>query len=219
MTEYCRLCAELKESCEIVASVSDVEQSMEQKLRTCCQWTIENIEHRLPHSVCSICLDELNKCWLFSQSVQLAQQKLIEIFGKLDGDFRRFWVTQVFKSQMSFPLVKAENDAEVDIETTPLATEMVQIVYDCPDYSNNLPSPVQPSTKPSKTRKKKKKSKRATKNVNPLESNENEAHSIYGTQHQCTICNRCFSSGWNLREHIERHSDDRPYECWLCQKA
>ena len=82
MTEYCRLCAELKDLDEIVASIDDVEQSMEQKLRVCCQWTNENTERRLPHSVCSICLDKLDKCWLFSQTVQLAQQKLLEIFGK-----------------------------------------------------------------------------------------------------------------------------------------
>lgn len=82
MTEYCRLCAELKDSHEIVASISDAEQSIQQKLRACCEWTAENAKHRLPHSVCTICFDKLDKCWLFSQSVQLAQQKLLEIFGK-----------------------------------------------------------------------------------------------------------------------------------------
>lgn len=82
MTEYCRLCAELKDPCEIVTSIDDVEQTMEQKLRACCQWTTENTELRLPHSVCATCLDKLDKCWLFSQSVQLAQQKLLEIFGE-----------------------------------------------------------------------------------------------------------------------------------------
>lgn len=82
MSEYCRLCAELKDSSEIVASINDVEQSMEQKLRACCQWTTENTEQRLPHSVCTICFDKLEKYWLFSQCVQLAQEKLLEIFGK-----------------------------------------------------------------------------------------------------------------------------------------
>lgn len=113
--------------------------------------------------------------------------------------------------------MKIENDTDVDIEAKPLATEMVQIIYDCPDFSNNLQSS-QPSTKSFKTSQKKSKK---TKNVNPLESNENEteANAIYGAQHQCPICNRTFSSGWNLKEHIERHSDDRPYKCWLCHKA
>lgn len=82
MTEYCRLCAELKDSCEIVTTIADVEQSLEQKLMACCQWTIVNTRQSLPHSVCVICLDKLDKCWVFTQSVQSAQQKLIDIFGE-----------------------------------------------------------------------------------------------------------------------------------------
>lgn len=83
MTEYCRLCAELKDPWEVVASITDIEQSMELKLRACCQWTIENSGRSLPHGVCAICLEKLDKCWVFSQSVQLAEQKLLEIFGEL----------------------------------------------------------------------------------------------------------------------------------------
>lgn len=82
MADYCRLCAELKECSEIVASIDDIEQSVEEKLRTCCQWTTENTEYCLPNGVCSSCSDKLDKCWLFAQGVQLAQQRLIEIFGK-----------------------------------------------------------------------------------------------------------------------------------------
>lgn len=80
MTEYCRLCAELRDPCDLVTSISDVGQFMEQKLWACCQWTPENIEQQLPHGVCTNCADRLNKCWLFSQSVQMAQQKLLVIF-------------------------------------------------------------------------------------------------------------------------------------------
>lgn len=82
MTEYCRLCADLKDPDEIVASIDDAKHSMEEKLWVCCQWTAENTEHRLPHSVCITCLDTLEKCWLFAQSVQLAQQQLLDTFGK-----------------------------------------------------------------------------------------------------------------------------------------
>lgn len=82
MTEYCRLCAELKGSHEIVASINDVERSMEQKLIICCEWTLENTRQKLPHNVCAICFKKLEESWLFSQSVRLAQQKLLKIFGK-----------------------------------------------------------------------------------------------------------------------------------------
>lgn len=110
--------------------------------------------------------------------------------------------------------IEIEAEAEIDTGTKPLATEVVQV----PDYSNSLQSPPPSTNSPKKSPKKKKKCKKS-ENVNPLESNEDEAMAQYGTQHQCPECGRCFSSGWNLREHIERHSDDRPYTCWLCHKA
>lgn len=120
--------------------------------------------------------------------------------------------------QTSFVLVKIENEVEVEIdaERKPLATEIIQI----DDYLNGLQSPP-PNTKSSKTsvQKKKKKEFKRSESVNPLESNESEAPAQYKTQHKCQFCDRCFASGWNLRQHIERHSDDRPYKCWLCHKA
>lgn len=83
MTNYCRLCAELKDPIEIVASITDADNLIEQKLIECCQWLTENPQnHRLPQNVCLCCLDKLDKCWLFSKSVQLAQSKLLEIFGE-----------------------------------------------------------------------------------------------------------------------------------------
>lgn len=82
MTNYCRLCAELKDPIEIVASLMDAENLIEQKLMECFQWPVENTNHRLPQEICLSCSDKLDKCWLFSKSVQLAQSKLLEIFGE-----------------------------------------------------------------------------------------------------------------------------------------
>lgn len=82
MTNYCRLCAELKDPDEIVASIGDTANSIAEKLTVCCQWDVKKLKRRLPKDICMGCLDKLDKCWLFSQSVQYAQQKLQEIFGK-----------------------------------------------------------------------------------------------------------------------------------------
>lgn len=82
MTNYCRLCAEMKDPDEIVTSIEDVENSIERKLTVCCQWNAKENNRRLPRDVCMVCRDKLDKCWLFSQSVHFAQQKLLEIFGK-----------------------------------------------------------------------------------------------------------------------------------------
>lgn len=82
MTTYCRLCAEFKEPVEIITTISDTERLIEEKLIACCQWNVTENEQKLPQDICMFCMDKLDKCWLFSQSVQLAQSKLLEIFGK-----------------------------------------------------------------------------------------------------------------------------------------
>lgn len=140
MIEYCRLCAELKDSFEIVASINDVEKLMERKLRVCCQWTNQNVEQRLPHTVCTSCLDRLDKCWLFAQSVQLAQQKLSEIFGKhfMRMNFAPF-LERKKKSIHYFPL-HVENQTKMKMETTPLAIEHVFTVCESTERENNFPS-------------------------------------------------------------------------------
>lgn len=99
-----------------------------------------------------------------------------------------------------------ENEADIDIESKLLAAEMVQSVYDC--ASRDSPSPHIDAHSIQKEARRLKQS----------ESNETEANDTDG-KHMCPECDRCFSSAWNLKEHIERHSDDNPYHCWLCNKS
>lgn len=82
MTSYCRLCAQLKDSDEIATSLTDAENLIERKLTVCCQWKVKDTQRKLPHDVCTVCLNKLDKCWLFVQTVKLAQHKLQEIFGE-----------------------------------------------------------------------------------------------------------------------------------------
>lgn len=44
------VCGTKKNCSEIIASISAIEQFMEQKLRVCCEWTSENAEMNLPQS-------------------------------------------------------------------------------------------------------------------------------------------------------------------------
>lgn len=82
MAIYCRLCAELKDVDEIAASITDATNLIEHKLTMCCQWNVEHRDSRLPQEVCTCCMDKLDKFWLFSQTVQSAQDKLRMIFGE-----------------------------------------------------------------------------------------------------------------------------------------
>lgn len=129
-------------------------------------------------------------------------------------------------------IFKTENETEVaDNETTPLATEMVQIVYDCPDYyANEMPSPRVSASELTidNTMGKKKVKKKVKKNKifneeksNPLQTNENDENDdlMDEMKYKCSECGRRFKKGWNLKEHMQRHSDLRPFACWLCHKT
>lgn len=80
MTTYCRLCAELKTGDDLSTTIHDAALKIEEKLIICCQWN--NYRHtnpNLPDAVCYSCFEKLEKCWLFSETVAIAQAKLQEI--------------------------------------------------------------------------------------------------------------------------------------------
>lgn len=48
---------------------------------------------------------------------------------------------------------------------------------------------------------------------------ETEKNELGETVHKCPVCFKCFRKRWNLMEHLQRHSQKRPYKCWLCAKT
>lgn len=86
MTGLCRLCAETRPM-EKMSEINDPVLNIEEKLIDCCRWArFEklNLDADFPHHICIICMEKLEQCWLFAESVENAQHKLIEIirFGK-----------------------------------------------------------------------------------------------------------------------------------------
>lgn len=82
MAIYCRLCAEIKESKQLKANISD--EGVRLKL-THFYHSWADLEASTPfQSVCSECFDKLEICWTFIQSIECAQVKLREIHGKFE---------------------------------------------------------------------------------------------------------------------------------------
>lgn len=80
MTTYCRLCAELKADDDLSTTINDSTLKIEEKLIICCQWNnYRNTNSNLPDAVCYSCFEKLEKCWLFNETVAIAQTKLQEI--------------------------------------------------------------------------------------------------------------------------------------------
>lgn len=144
MSNYCRLCAELKDPVEIVTSITDAENLIEQKLTVCCQWKVKYTKQRLPQDVCTVCLGKLDKCWTFVQNVKLAQHKLQEIFGEWNIFESFIRVSSLYNETVFFFFVKLEHENENDIDSERAdkiqPPKIVEIIFDCTDCSRAFSS-------------------------------------------------------------------------------
>lgn len=85
MTTYCRLCAELKTDDELSTTIGDTKLKIEEKLVACCQWNnYRNANCNVPDAVCYLCCEKLEKCWLFNETIAIAQAKLEELFHDIE---------------------------------------------------------------------------------------------------------------------------------------
>lgn len=82
MTTYCRLCGESKDTNDLNCSIGDENSEIKVKLMACCQWHLHDTNTHFPQTICFGCVEKLEKCWLFNDSVAKAQIKLLEIFGE-----------------------------------------------------------------------------------------------------------------------------------------
>lgn len=63
--------------------------------------------------------------------------------------------------------------------------------------------------------------KKRTRKVIPLKTAETEtgiSKLSDETLYKCSECDKSFGKRWNLIVHLQSHSDERPFECFLCHK-
>lgn len=77
---YCRLCAELRPTSEMLSPCKDVVANS--KVITKLSWINIDLSstNGLPNTICYVCLDLLERTWSFLNSVRSAQEKLHDIF-------------------------------------------------------------------------------------------------------------------------------------------
>lgn len=168
MTTYCRLCAELKADDDLSTTINDSTLKIEEKLIICCQWNnYRNTNSNLPDAVCYSCFEKLEKCWLFSETVAIAQTKLQEILQD----------TELVD-------IKYETNEE-DEEFDPSDTEDIFV------------EPLKVAAIPSNDDK---------------PSNSTTSDSLDETKsrqlHECDICKKCFTTAYNLANHMRSHTGE-----------
>lgn len=58
----------------------------------------------------------------------------------------------------------------------------------------------------------------AKKRAKIMQENGGEFVNSIEMEHKCEKCDRTFTLKKSLKEHLARHSDVYPFECWLCHK-
>lgn len=75
MFSLCRLCGDSKDAIELNTSISELAS----KLVLCCDWNQSENGSQMPNKVCNLCVEELQRSWLFAEKVKATEEKL----GKL----------------------------------------------------------------------------------------------------------------------------------------
>lgn len=106
--------------------------------------------------------------------------------------------------------IQAENETEIEavelVEEKPLTTKIDNDPYAMVQlYDASHPAPSSED-------------RENTQAINPLEPNEAETEQIDGSPHQCSVCEKVFKIQLHLMEHMQRHSNERIYECSECSK-
>lgn len=78
MYSLCRLCAKCMESVEITTEITELKS----KLSFCCGWKPSENEIEMPQTACNRCVEQLQKCWDFAESVWAAERQLIKLVGE-----------------------------------------------------------------------------------------------------------------------------------------
>lgn len=88
LKQMCRLCSQTKMLGEKMFEINDLILGIKQKLIDCCRWRdLEKFDNgSLPQNVCFLCVQKLEQCWEFAESVSAAQQNLLRIIGNIKSE-------------------------------------------------------------------------------------------------------------------------------------
>lgn len=206
--DLCRLCANTSPINHLTVRISDSLLNIEEKLIACCQWDKYKGDDDLPDAMCDTCYETLHKCWLFSESIARAQEKLRQIYRCNDQ-------TTTVKLE-----VKTE---ETDLNLSETELEHVHIFVE--PIKLEKPSPSKEASLRDVNHVKR------SKNVSTaIKTTAVKKHHIPQTTPECTTnsselkyaCNECgrrFRLRCTRNAHRFVHTNERNFECWLCHRT
>lgn len=226
MDELCRLCASAKPFNRLTIRISDSKLNVEEKLIACCQWNkYKQDDDNLPDAICCECYERLQECWLFSESIASAQEKL-----------RRMLFLNIETARVKHELKTEDNEfnqcetesEDINIFVEPL-TLPVAIIEPLEPPTNDIncdgKPPMESTSSFTFEVKKYEDWTRHFENLDEHQTTEPDAaDSEPAEEHNelkyaCEECDRRFRLRSTLNKHRSMHSKERPFECWLCHKT
>lgn len=130
--QMCRLCAQIKSSIEMMGEIDDLMLGIKSKLIVCCRWLdLEVLTNEyFPQNVCISCVQKLEQCWEFAESVSIAQQELLRIICdiKLDSLGENLSkAINTFESDKFECDITPENECKEEITIEPAINEVTLV--------------------------------------------------------------------------------------------
>lgn len=233
MAGLCRLCAETR-PLEKMSEFDDPTLNIEQKLVDCCRWTHFkelNVDANLPQHICIVCIEKLERSWLFAESVSSAQYKLIEIInnGEL-GPFEDDTTSNCYYGENGN--ISTETPAEIDVYVEILENQQINtqnseanpIAYqpnECIENGSRFEKSIHLSNVGNFLRLVKKDDRNDDGTINSDAIRRLGLVNWMVLQHQCLICHVCFCSNYELKSHFtsEHAKNDMRYMCSMCKST
>lgn len=186
LNQLCRLCAEIRPR-EKMSEINNSTLNIEQKLVDCCRWTHFkelNADANLPQHICIVCIEKLEQCWLFAESVASAQYKLIEFINNsklspFDESVRKFGGDTMSAA------ISTETPVEIDVYVKIVDNQQIKT-------ENSETNPIE--YQPTECVEKAAISKKSTKNI----KRDRNKFVVENAGDQCTNDEKSFESSNNV---------------------
>lgn len=223
MDDLCRLCANTKPFDRLTIRLSDSTLNVEEKLIACCQW--DNYKHDdvdLPDVICCDCYERLQECWIFSESIASAQEKLRRI---LLQNFGTASVKNELKTEENEFDRRGAESKNVNIfeELITLPTTLVPLQPATPSDDSIHPTKSKPNRNFTCEVQK---SYDLTEHLEISDEQQTRTDAIskptenqHELKYACDECGHRFRWRGNRDAHRLVHSKERRFECWLCHKT
>lgn len=216
LENYCRLCADLKESSDLINMESDIERRRELANKLARFNVAVNFDNMLPKTVCVGCLKSLDFAYDFVAAVDAAQEAFTDYISS--PDIKKEKDNNAFSEDDTdnYEDLYTNSEDDITVKDEPLNKETldkIEIIFK-PEIEN---ADIKPENVIDVSLNKTQSSLHSKKVIKAIEIIE-QSDSWNNYDWICAFCDRCFRSPSELRVHsMQYHSTCNAFRCFDCK--